>query len=470
MQTETQDDIRKIWRALSPEIEAMFSTMWHMPELPGMEYRSMQALSEWMESHGLTVERGVGGVPTAFRARVRNGDGPKIGILVEYDALPSLNNDAVPYRQGNRRLPGHGCGHNHIGPANTGAGIAAAKALLQLDLQGEIVIIGCPAEEIGWGKLALQAAGVFDELDTVLTSHGDYQNGSLARPCHAIASGEFRFTGESAHGGKVAGKNALETAETAFAAFDRLRLETFPGLQLKHVYRAAGITPGVTPEEVRLWSSVRHHDFDTVIEGYRLMTETYRSICEQRGVEFYPQPIAACRGYLGNDTVGRLLADCLTEIGPPRWTEQDIAWMEQLSAACDPGNPFNLPRELEYFDTGIDYYGQDDGDISWQIPLGRVNWAYPSNVPIHHWAWTALSGHKSSSPGPLMASEALTLGALVLVMSPATVEKAKIELKQRTGEKLIPPPNPTITDIIVTDPAGFWDATWTRESPVGHVA
>lgn len=452
---------RRIWAGMAKEIERLFAEMWRVPELSAMEYKSADILCNFIGRHGFAVERGVGGVPTAFAARIRNGEGPRVGILIEYDALPSLHNDAVPYRQGNRRLPGHGCGHNHIGPANTGAGITAAKALVELGLQGEIVLIGCPAEEIGWGKLALQAAGVFDELDLVLTSHGDYQNGSLARPCHAIAGGEFRFTGESAHGGKVASRNALETAEAAFAEFDRLRKD-IPDLQLKHVYRHAGITPGVTPEEVRLWSSVRHHDFDIAQQGYQLMVDTYGRIARERGVEFQPEQIAACRGYLGNDTVGRVLDACLREIGPPRWSDEDIQWMEQLSAACDPGAPFNLHRELEYFDSGIDYYGQDDGDISWQIPLGRVNWAYPTNVPIHHWAWTALSGHSSSSPGPLMASEALAMGAIALVLSPATVEAAQAELRMRTGGKQIPGPSPTITDVLVKDPQSFWDATWTR--------
>jgi aminobenzoyl-glutamate utilization protein B len=136
--------------------------------------------------------------------------------------------------------------------------------------------------------------------------------------------------------------------------------------------------------------------------------------------------------------------------------------MEQLSAACDPGKPFKLHRELEYFDTGIDYYGQDDGDISWHIPLGRVNWAYPDNVPIHHWAWTALSGHSSASPGPLMASEALAMGAITLLASPETIATAKAELSERTGGKRIPGPAPTISDVLAKDPQSFWDATWAR--------
>ena len=74
---------------------------------------------------------------------------------------------------------------------------------MELDLRGEVVLIGCPAEEILWGKLALQAAGIFDGLDVILTSHGDYQNGALARPCHATATGEFKFEGKVRMAAKV---------------------------------------------------------------------------------------------------------------------------------------------------------------------------------------------------------------------------------------------------------------------------
>ena len=461
MQDRLIKETRRIWSGLAAEIEGLFAEMWKVPELSAMEYKSAAILCDFIARHGFSVERGVGGVPTSFIARVSNGAGPRVGILAEYDALPTLHNDAVPYRQGNRRLPGHGCGHNHIGPANTGAGIAAAKALIELGLPGEIVIVGCPAEEILWGKLALQAAGIFDGLDLVLTSHGDYQNGSLARPCHPTANGEFCFIGESSHGGKVGAPSALETAEAAFAEFDRIRKE-IPDLQLKHVYRFAGVTPGVTPEEVRLWASVRHPDFETVQHGYQVMADTYRRIAIARGVELQEQQIAICRGYLGNDTVGRVLDSCLRQIGPPRWADADIEWMKQLAQACDPGAPFELHRELDYFDSGIDYYGQDDGDISWQIPLGRINWAYPKNVPIHHWAWTALSGHASSSPGPLMASEALAMGAISLVSSPEVVSAAQAELKRRTNGRHIPGPAPTMSDVLAKDPQSFWDASWTR--------
>jgi aminobenzoyl-glutamate utilization protein B len=452
--------VRAAWLGIRPEIEALFATLWKCPELPGLEYETAGHLIRFLERHGFAVERGSGGVPTAFVARRGTLGGTRIGILAEYDALAGLDNDAVPRRTGTGRKPGHGCGHNHIGPANSGAGIAAAIAAERLGLAGEIVVVGCPAEEIGWGKIALQRAGVFDGLDVILTSHGDYQNGALSRPCHAVMSGEFVFRGDSAHGGKTAARNALKAAEDALAAFETVRASRYPEANGKHVFRLAGVMPGVTPDEVRVWCSVRHIDYEAMHIVYRAMVEVFAATAGEMGVAFEEKFVSACRGYLANDTVGRLLDGCLSEVGPPRWSESDIAWMRELSAAASPDTPFDLHRDLAYFDEGIDYYGQDDGDASWVVPLGRVNWAYPTNVPIHHWAWTALSGHPSSSAGPLMASEALAVAAVRLMAAPDLVAAAKAELARRVAGASIVLPRPGIDEIMATDPAAFWEARW----------
>ena len=68
---------------------------------------------------------------TAFKTvKKGKGPGPVIAICAEYDALPGI---------------GHGCGHNIIGTAGVGAGIAVGKLLDELP--GEVWVIGTPAEE-----------------------------------------------------------------------------------------------------------------------------------------------------------------------------------------------------------------------------------------------------------------------------------------------------------------------------------
>jgi len=448
------------WNAIKPEIERLFSQQWADPELPCMEYRSSARLAEWLETHGFAVERQAGGVPTAFVARRAVGTGPVIGFLCEYDALPGLGNAVSAKREGTGQIAGHACGHNHIGPANAGAAIAAAALCEKLGVAGEIRVIGCPAEEILWGKIALLKAGVFDGIDVILTSHGDYQTGALSRPCQSVTSGEFVFNGEAGHGGQQGHKNALLVAEHVVAAAERICAETYPSIRLRHVLRRAGVMPSITPAETRVWFTTRGYDFKTTHDAYTAIVAAAEKIAREGGVAIREQFISETRGYLPNDTIGRTLFEVMSSLGPPQWTESDIAFMQSLVANCSPGAVMTLDRDVRFFDSGEDYYGQDDGEVSWRIPLGRVNWAYPEEVPIHHWAWTALSGHLASSPGPLLAARTLAQTAVRLLTSPAIIDTAKAELKKLVDGIALGEPRLGAFEVLTKDPQSFWDATW----------
>ena len=77
------------------------------PELGFEEFKAVDFISETLEKHGFTVEKGYGGLPTSFRADAKgNGDGPTVAFLAEYDALNGI---------------GHGCGHNLIATCAVGA-------------------------------------------------------------------------------------------------------------------------------------------------------------------------------------------------------------------------------------------------------------------------------------------------------------------------------------------------------------
>ena len=81
-------------------------------------------------------------------------------------------------------------------------------------------------------------------------------------------------------------------------------------------------------------------------------------------------------------------------------------------------------------------------------------------MPFHHWAWTALSGHKASSAGPLMASEAIALAAVTFLSRPDLVAEAKAELRRRVGDEVITVISPGINEIMARDPEAFWEARW----------
>ncbi len=458
---------RRHWLDLKGEIERHFALLWDEAELPNMEYRSSAALAGWLAREGFTVERHAHGLPTAFIAHWKKGPpqsgAPCIGLLAEYDALPGTANKAVPRRESSGKRGGHACGHNQIGPANLGAAMAARRAMQESNIAGEIVVIGCPAEEIVWGKLALLRAGAFSSCDALLTSHADYQNGAISRPCQSVMSGEVIFTGESGHGGGVRRQNALDAAELAVQSIERLRAHHFPDTSVEHVLRVGGHMPSVTPDEARLWLVTRHVDVERAEEVYRFAAGVAEQAAKLCTVGYREQFIAGTRGYLANDVLAKILLAKLEQVGTPRYSKEDLAWLQELARVCRPAEQFDLDSGMALHTEGHDPYGQDDGEASWHIPLARANWAIPKQVPLHNWACSALTGNPASYPGPLMASEALALTTVELMQSPNVLAEAKAELKKRLGGRTIAPPPLGATKTMIEAPERFWDATWIED-------
>src|SRR5262249_15643644 len=112
---------------LADDLERISHQIHANPELAFKEEKAAAWLTEFLERQGAEVERGVGGLPTAFRATIPGeGPGATIAIMAEYDALPNI---------------GHACGHNIIATAGVGAGAALAAALQTLPFAGRIQVI-----------------------------------------------------------------------------------------------------------------------------------------------------------------------------------------------------------------------------------------------------------------------------------------------------------------------------------------
>jgi aminobenzoyl-glutamate utilization protein B len=127
--------------------------MWEFAEVGYQETKSAGLLMVELEKNGFTIERNIGGIPTAFTATWGSGR-PVIGIMREFDALPGLAQDAVPGRKPVLNgAPGHGGGHNLFGTAQAWAAIQAKQYLEARKRPGTIRFFGTPAEE-GGGKIS----------------------------------------------------------------------------------------------------------------------------------------------------------------------------------------------------------------------------------------------------------------------------------------------------------------------------
>jgi aminobenzoyl-glutamate utilization protein B len=173
--------------------------IWKLAELGYQEEQSSGLLQQQLEEAGFSVEAGVAGIPTAFVASWGSG-GPVVGLLAEFDALPGINQDAVPERE---EIPGkaagHACGHHLFGTGSTAAALAVKDWLERSGTPGTIRLYGTPAEEGGAGKVYMVRAGLFRDVDAVLHWHPSDRNDASHSTSLANTSAKFRFYGVSAH-------------------------------------------------------------------------------------------------------------------------------------------------------------------------------------------------------------------------------------------------------------------------------
>lgn len=171
-------EARIIDRAVNAQIDLMAQVnqfVYSHPELSYHEFACADHLTGKLESLGLTVERPIAGLETAFKATLRGrARTPAPGLVMLYDAVPIFRSDGTSFAN-------HSCGHHVIAAAVVGA--VAALAELD-DRPGDVVVMGMPADEIGspdvayrgGAKAVTAAAGLWDDVQAALYIHPEFQN------------------------------------------------------------------------------------------------------------------------------------------------------------------------------------------------------------------------------------------------------------------------------------------------------
>lgn len=264
------------------EMTAMADDIFDHPEIGLEEHHAAQVLTGWLEKEGFAVERGVAGVPTAFRAIYKNGEGgPNIGLLCEYDALPGI---------------GHACGHHMQGPSI----LAAAKALKDADIRTPytVTVYGTPAEESVSGKIMMIQNGCdFTELDVAFMMHG---GPATQVDVKSLANNKYKiiYHGVSSHAAikPEKGRSALDGLILAFQGIEFLREHVNSDVKIHYTINNCGGTPAnVVPAYAEASAYVRSYNrayldtvcerFEKVLKGAAMMTETEVEIIREKAVD-----------------------------------------------------------------------------------------------------------------------------------------------------------------------------------------
>ena len=376
---------------LGDDLESLSRRIHEHPELGYQEVKAAGWLSEFLERQGFKVERGVGGVDTAFRGTIETGDGPTIAILCEYDALPSI---------------GHACGHNVIAGAGVGAGAALAAVRDRLP-KGRVQVVGTPAEEGGGGKIKLIRSGIFKGVDAAMMIHG-FDRWIMHQDLLGIVRCRFEFTGKAAHASADPweGVNALDAVIQTFNNVSMLRQQVRPEARIHGIVNDGGAAPNIIPEFASATFYVRAAEIDYMwallkrviacAEGAAKATGCTLNVIEQRDNAYEPM-------------------------------KRNATLLDVFRANARALGVAESPESRDRMGSS------DVGNVSQVIPaIQPMVQIAPEGTPIHSRAFAEAAIKPLARDGMLAAAKVMAMTTCDLLANPALVKEARREFEAST--------------------------------------
>jgi len=217
------------------ELKELNEYLYNNPELGLQEYKACLAHTDILKKYDFQVEKAFANIEIAYKASFKNGSGPKIAILAEYDALPVI---------------GHGCGHNAYGVTSISTAIIVKEFMKEFNLQGEIQVIGTPAEETNGAKVDMAKLGVFNDIDVAMSVHPCGETHYRSGTSHAMEALQFTFKGKTAHAAAAPheGINALDGVLNLFNSINALRQETLSTARIHGIISKGGEAANIIPD------------------------------------------------------------------------------------------------------------------------------------------------------------------------------------------------------------------------------
>lgn len=414
--------------------------IWDLAELGYLETRSSSLLQGELADAGFDVDAGVAGIPTAFVASWGSGS-PVIGILAEFDALPGINQDAVPTRQPiEGKIAGHACGHHLFGTASTHAAIAVREWLEEQGAAGTIRLYGTPAEEGGSGKVYMARAGLFDDVDVVLSWHSADNNFAGPNTNLAVKSAKFRFAGVSAHaaGAPERGRSALDGVEAMNHMVNLMREHVPQQTRIHYVITSGGSAPNVVPDYSEVYYYVRHPDPAVVKEIFERVVLTADGAATGTGTEMEFEVIAGAYNRLPNVALQEVMHRNLERVGGVEYDSREMAFAETIQESFPDPPPLDQSWVIRPFEFRQTYASADTGDITWLVPSANLSIAtWVPGTAAHSWQAIAAGGTSIGAKGMMAAAKTLALTAADLYESPDVVRAARAEWGERRGPDFV---------------------------------
>lgn len=424
--------------------DSLQKAIWANPELGFLEYNSSKLLQNHLEGNGFTVEVGIAGMPTAFIATYGNG-GPVIGFLAEFDALPGLSQDTIPYRSPLvDGAPGQGCGHNLFGVGSSSAAVALSKWLAATGKQATIKVYGTPAEEGGAGKVYIVREGYFDGVDVVLDWHPGSGNGISTNPGTAMQMIDYKFYGSPAHaaGNPWKGRSALDAVEAFDYMVNLLREHVLPSSRIHYVIPDGGFAPNVVPEYARVSYYIRSPHRDVLKGLVEWIDSAAVGAAKGTQTRVEKEIVAGTYERLHNRVLSEIAQKNFELVGGVNYDERERQLAEGIiknlglnDSILETAAKVQPLREFPKEGSGG---SSDVGDVSWSVPTVSLGTAtFVPGSPGHSWQNVAVGGTTIGTKGLIVAAKVFSLTAIDLIENPELIQKAKAEFHSVRGEDFV---------------------------------
>jgi amidohydrolase len=355
------------------------------PELGFKEEKASAWLAGYLEDNGFQVERGIAGLPTAFRATYGQGS-PRVALLAEYDALPKI---------------GHGCGHNIIGVSAAGAGVASKHIVDQLG--GSVAVLGTPGEEAFGGKIDMVKAGAFKEIDVAMIVHPNVRN-TPTEEALACSTLQAEFFGRPAHaaGQPHKGINALDAMILAFTSINSLRQHIRGDARIHGIITDGGEAPNIVPAHSAAVFLVRALDDDYLTELKKRVLNCFTGASAASGARL-----------------------------EYTWRDRTYAPMKSnmTLAGLFRQNLESLGREVEACDPRLGLGSTDMGNVSQVVPSIHPTIAIaPREVLIHTPEFAAATISQAGQQGLIDAAKGMAM-TVADILRPGMLDKIKQEFR-----------------------------------------
>jgi aminobenzoyl-glutamate utilization protein B len=413
--------------------------IWSFEEIAFRETQSAKALADYAEELGFRVTRGVAEIPTAFVAEYGSGS-PVIGILGEFDALPGLSQNKVPYKSPlNEGAPGHGCGHNLFGVASLGAAASIKDLIDQGKIKGTVRFYGTPAEEKFFGKLWMVRAGLFKDVDVVMDWHPAAETKAAVQKGLALVDFQVEFFGQAAHASADPwnGRSASDALELYTSGINYYREHIKPTVRIHYHIQDAGQVVNVVPDYSRIWVRVRDSSREGLVPVWKRVEEMAEGAAILANVDYKVNLISGVHEVLVNRTGSAALQKNLESLGSISYTEEEQNFAKKIQEAT--GKPqIGLVSKIEPMEETAEHSmggSTDVGDVSWVVPTIRLSaTTAPNGTPWHSWAVVASGGMSIGHKGMAYAAKALSMTMVDLFQNPELVESVKAEFKEKKGD------------------------------------